>query len=201
MVFFGAIMAFENLRNDLKDRDVEVLISIASEPLIDILSLSGYAKVYSELYGIKDIWDLCVKIWDGYLKNDQDRNKLIKKFVGLQEYRKSKFRIFPRDYLRTNWETTLRHKLIEMNIIDDMFGSSRGSWDNHVIKHDSAFIRALYRGRYERHISAADIFIIVYLLKQPEASGIEFKDYSELGKDILEEETKTKEIDNGETKK
>ena len=189
LLFVGALMAFENLREDLKDRDVEVLVSIASEPLLDILNLSGYAKIYSELYDEKDVWNACTTVWGNYFKDRQDKKELLQKFIGLQEFRKGQFKIFPRDYLRTNWETMLGRKLREKNVIDDMLGFSSDRWSKKAIEHKSLFIRALCRGRYIHHISASDIFILTYLLKQPEAQGIKFRDHSQLN-DAIECETK-----------
>ncbi len=199
VLFVGALMAFENLKEDLKDREVEVLIAIASEPLLDILNLSGYAKVYSELYEQKEIWDACTSVWDNYFKDRQDKKDLLKRFIGLQEFRKGQFKIFPRDYLRTNWETMLSAKLQEKNVIDDRFGFSPESRGRKNIEHKSPFIRALCRGRYLHHVSAPDIFIITYLLKQPEAQGIEFKDYSQLNEAIDRETQEDKQERSDET--
>ena len=59
-------------------------------------------------------------------------------------------------------------------------------------KHNSPFIRALCRGRYEPHISPAEVFIITYLLKRSESQGIEFKDMWELSKAIEQEQNNNK---------
>jgi hypothetical protein len=200
LLFFGAIMASENLKIDLRDRDVEVLISIVSEPLLDLLYISGYAKIYSELYGKPAMWAACTVVWDKYLKENTDKKSFIQKFVGLQEHRKTQFKIFPRDYLRTNWETEMRRRLKEMNIIDDMMGFASDPWSGKTIKHESYFIKALCRGRFLYHVSAADVFILTYLMKLPEAVGIEFKDYSQLNDAIEEEKNKEAKGQNGEKK-
>jgi hypothetical protein len=199
VLFVGALMAFENLKEDLKDREVEVLISIASEPLLDILNLSGYAKIYSELYEQKEIWNTCVSVWNNYFKDRQDKKDLLKRFIVLQEFRKGQFKIFPRDYLRTNWETMLGAKLQEKNIIDDRLGFSSHPWGEKNIDHKSPFIRALCRGRYLHHVSAPDVFILTYLLKQPEAQGIEFKDYSQLNEAIEREVQENNQEKDNET--
>ena len=119
---------------------------------------------------------------------------MLEKLIGLQEYRKSKFQIFPRDTLRTNWELMLQHKLREMNLIDDMLGSysSQRSADK---KHSSAIIRALCRGRYI-HTSADEVFILTYLLKLQGAVDIKYQDRFDLNKDI-ENEEKQKQQDQG----
>ncbi len=188
LLFFGAIMASENLRTELSDRDVEVIVSIMSEPLLDLLNLSGYAKIYSELYNEPKLWKDCSSIWDGYFKKQENAKPLLEKLIGLQEYRKSKFQIFPRDTLRTNWELMLQHKLREMNVIDDMLGSS-SPWRDTDKKHSSALIRALCSGRYI-HTSADEVFILTYLLKLPDAVDIKYQDRFGLNKNIEEEKQK-----------
>ena len=106
-----------------------------------------------------------------------------------------KFQIFPRDTLRTNWDLMLQHKLREMNSIDDMLGSS--PWREKKDKHSSALIRALCRGRYI-HTSADEVFILTYLLKQPEAVDIKYQDRFGLSKSIEDEEKqKEQNQDNG----
>jgi len=196
LLFFGAIAASENLRRELIGRDVETVVSFVSEPLLDLLNLSGYAKTYSELYTESKIWQTCTSVWDNYLKQNKDVKLLIEKLVKLQEYRKNKFQIFPRDSLRTNWELSLKRKLMEMNVIDDMLGSSH-PWGRSKVKHRSTFIRALCPGRYMHFVSAAEVFILTYLLKHPDARDIEFKDHSDLNKNIEHEEKEEEDKDNG----
>ncbi len=181
LLFFGAIVASENLRAELSDRDVEVIVSIMSEPLLDILNLSGYSKIYSELYNEPKLWQACSSVWDEYLKKQKNKKPLLEKLIGLQEYRKNKFQIFPRDTLRTNWGLMLQHKLREMNLIDGMLESS--PWRDQKNKHTSALIRALCQGRYI-HTSADEVFILTYLLKQPEAIDIKYQDRFGLNKSI-----------------
>ena len=188
LLFFGAIVASENLRTELSDRDVEVIVSIMSEPLLDLLNLSGYAKIYSELYNEPKLWEDCSSVWDGYFKRQkqEDKKPLLEKLIGLQEYRKNKFQIFPRDTLRTNWQLMLEHKLREMNVADDLLESSYPHQGTDK-KHSSALIRALCHGRYI-HASADEVFILTYLLKLPEANGITYQDRFDLNKNIEREE-------------
>lgn len=193
LLFFGAIIASENLRTELSDRDVDVIVSIMSEPLLDLLNLSGYAKIYSELYDEPKLWQACSSVWDKYLKKQENKKPLLEKLIGLQEYRKSKFQIFPKDTLRTNWELMLQQKLREMNLIDDMLGSS--PWREQKNKHSSAIIRALCRGRYI-HTSADEVFILTYLLKQPEAIDIKYQDRFGLNKSIEDEENQKQQDQN-----
>lgn len=193
LLFFGSLMAHENLKTVLKDYQIETVVSISSEPLLDIMQLSGYAKIYSELYDIKEMWDMCGSLWDKYFDKNQKKKETVELLIKLQQYRRDRFQLFPRDILRTNWEIHLNKILREMNLIDDMLGS-RMPWDKTSIAHKSPFIRAFCRGRYEPHVSAAEVFILTYLLKRPESKGISFEDRSRLNTAIKEEEKKGKEV-------
>jgi len=185
-LFFGSMAASENLRTELGDYEIDIIVSIMSEPLLDLLNLSGYAKIYSELYNTKKLWQDCSVVWDAYFKRCPDVKSFLAKLIGLQEYRKGKSQIFPRDTMRANWELALKHKLKEMDIIDGIIGPS-STREGAEKLHTSALIRVLCRGRYMHFVSAAEVFILIDLLKRPEAKGIKYQDYTDLNENIERE--------------
>ena len=188
LLFVGSLVAHEKLRKKVKGWPPETGLAISLEPLLDIMELSGYAKLYSELFDISEIWDVCKTTWDKYFDSHDQPGNGLRFLIELYKYRKSLFQIFPRDILRTNWQINFNNKLREMNLIGDMFSSSY-PWNKDVkIKHKSSIIRAICRGRYEPHVSATEIFIIIYLMKRPESKGVEFKDMWGLSKLINQEE-------------
>jgi len=71
---------------------------------------------------------------------------------------------------------SFNNKLREMHLIDDMFSFQYYGIKASKTKHKSPLIRAICSGRYRPHISAAEVFIIIYLLKRSESKGIEFTD-------------------------
>jgi len=195
LLFVGSLAAHEKLREQLKEWRPETGLTIAIEPLMDIMELSGYAKIYSELFEIPDIWHTCQTTWDKYFESHTQPNDAVKFLITLYQYRKSLFQISPRDILRTNLQISFNNKLREMNLIDDMFSSQYYGVKESKTRHKSPLIRALCRGRYEPHISAAEVFIIIYLLKRPESKGIEFKDRWQLSKTIEREENRNNNIE------
>jgi len=189
LLFFGSFKAYERLTKTIKDLQLVPRLIISSDPLIDIMELSGYAKIYSELFDIPEIWNVCEETWNKYFDSPDNSENRVKFLVKFYEYRKGLFQISQRDILRSNWQIGLNSKLKEMDVIDDRFSSSRLSWEKNMKnKHKSLFIRALCRGRYEPHVPAAEVFIITFLLKRPESQGIEFKDMWELSKAIEKEQ-------------
>jgi len=189
LLFFGSFKAHERLSKEVKDLQPESRLIISLDPLIDIMELSGYAKIYSELFNIPEIWNVCEETWSKYFDSTDNSENRVKYLVKFYEYRKVLFQISQRDILRSNWQTSLNNKLQEMDLIDDMFSSSRLPWEKNMkTKHKSPLIRALCRGRYEPHGSTAEVFIIIYLLKRPESQGIKFKDMRDLSKAIEKEQ-------------
>jgi len=196
LLYYGSLSAHEKLRQKLKDWQPEAGLTIALEPLMDIMELSGYAKIYSELFDIPEIWNICEEMWNKYFDSHDRPNNAVKFLIELYKYREGLFQISPRDILRTNWQIRFNNELRGMNLIDDMLSSSVYPRDKDMkSKHKSPLIRALCRGRYEPHISAAEVFIITYLLKRPESQGIEFKDMWDLSKTIEREENNNSEED------
>ncbi len=193
LLFIGSLAAHEKLREQFKDLQPQTGLTITIEPLMDIMELSGYAKIYSELFAIPDIWDICKTTWDKYFESHIQPNDAVKFLITSYKYRKSLFQISPRDILRTNWQKSFNNKLREMNLIDDIyiFSSQYYGDKESKTKHKSPLIRAMCRGRYEPHISAAEVFIISYLLKRPESQGIYFKDMRRLSEAIEREENRS----------
>jgi hypothetical protein len=201
-LFIGSLQAHERLKTSCRDYPPETLILVAFEPLLDIIELSGYAKIYSELYNSPDLWNTCEKSWAAYLKERGDKkDDVIKAMVSFYEYRASRFQLFSRDIWKTNWKMELERKLREMNLIDDMLDRSSypgGSRNRNT--HQSLFIRALCRGRYAPFITSSEIFILTYLLKQYQGKDIDFKDRHDFI-DNLNEETNKNGKKNGNSTK
>jgi len=189
LLFIGSFKAYERLTKTTKDLQLEPRLIISIDPLIDIMELSGYAKIYSELFDIPEIWKVCEETWNKYFDSTNNSENMVKFLIKFYEYRKGLFQISQRDILRSNWQIGLNSKLLEMDLIDDMVFSSRVPWEKDVkSKHKSPLIRALCRGRREPHVSAAEVFIITNLLKRPESQGIEFKDMWEISETIEKEQ-------------
>ncbi|MDR4496425.1 MAG: hypothetical protein MRK02_00615 [Candidatus Scalindua sp.] len=198
LLFFGSLKAHETLRKKLKDWQPETSLNISFEPLLDIMEISGYAKIYSELFNIQAIWDICETTWNVYLDTLPNPTKTLEYFIKLCEYRMSLlFQTTPRDSLRTNWRIDFENKLQKMDLVDPMFSSNYYSEEDTKTKHNSSLIRALCRGRYEPHVSSAEVFIIIYMLKRKESKDIKFDDRYGLSKQIKNEEDSINENTTG----
>ena len=70
-LFASSILANQKLREQLKDRDSRMMLAWSSGPIEDIVTLSGYAKLFSELDG-KAFYEIVTKTWDTYLAGFED---------------------------------------------------------------------------------------------------------------------------------
>jgi len=184
-VFLGALSAYDSTRKNVQGWAQDSQIIFSSEPLEDLLSISGYAKLYSELYENGEIWSICEDTWKNYLDNTNAKD-IIGLFVETAKYRDSQFMIMPKATLRSNWDMNFRSKLIEMNLVTDPTEEHLMHRER-TINHSSPIIRVV--GRYGDLLPAdpRNIFFITYLSQHPSAQGIDFPDRRDLGRRIEEE--------------
>jgi hypothetical protein len=187
-LFVGAIESHGRLQKEreLIGADEKSKIIFGSEPIIDLLDLSGYAKIYSELFVNSKLWTICSGTWDKYLAQRAKGPEVIEYLVGLYQYRKLQFSLIPRDILRTNWELQLNEILRTEGLIDD-FGHRGLYRKDPPLEHWRPFIRAFCRDRHEPSESAVKVFLLTYLLARPEANGVTIDGRRDFLHDIEEE--------------
>jgi len=191
-LFVGALAAHEKLRKLVKDFIPVTGTTVMLEPLVDIMELCGYARVYSELLNKPALWVACQEVWDRYLASMDaagNREGALKFLVSSYEFRRDSFGMYPRDILRTRWQMSLNAMLRELGLIGDhlAYGFYEGEAS---VSHDSTLIRALCRGGHEPHASGSDVFLVTYLTKVKGAEGLEYRDRWDLRSDIEQEENR-----------
>ena len=145
---------------------------ISAEPLLDMLQLSGYGKIYSELFDKPDMWQIFENTWNKYLDNVSDKDSKIELLVNTYQFRLGRRGLGERDLWKTNWELELNGELREMELLGDRLSSRR----QNNVNHKSPLIRALCQGGYEPFIKSEEIFILMYLLPKYSGSKINFTD-------------------------
>ena len=186
-LFLSALQAHDRLRASYKDRDARTQILISFQPLSDLIELSGYAKIYSELFSSPKVWETCQGRWDDYLSNKEKKDGTIKYIITSYQYKQAQFGLFARDIWKTNWKIKLNNKLREMNLINSRFrGDDYHGKSEERRVHESPFMRTLCRGRYEPFITASEIFLLIYFVKQHKIN--DFVDNRDFIKHLEEEE-------------
>jgi len=173
--FYATLAAHERLRTQLGSRTDQAAIVYMTEPIEDLLHLSGYALIYTELDG-KTYWNITKKLWDSYLGHHTDSKAVIEFIGGAVAYRQSVFAILPRDPIRMSWKQGLGKRLQQDGILTDLSDFEfihGGGVRPYVPKHPSKVIQIIARGimgvvsRDPR-----DVFLGMYIFKRPEASGL-----------------------------
>ena len=190
IVFFGSLAAYDATRTQVQDWATDSRIIFSSEPLEDLLSLSGYSKLYAELYQNNDLWQVCKKTWDNYL-DDTKVKDTIGLIVATSNYRDSQFKLMPKGILRTNWKNKFRSILREKNLISDSGGGFMAT-RSAVIDHPSPLIRMVAKHGDLFSEDPRDIFFATYLSLHNAAQGIKFSDRYSL-KDQIERESNSKQ--------
>lgn len=157
----------------LKDQDERAFLVYSTEPTVDVLELSGYALLYTELDG-KSYWDIVKSLWDDYCAQVPDPQALLKLISTTANYRQSLFAILPRDLLRSAWRQDFQQRLRILGVLEDGPLPSRFGYRDDSPKHASRLIRVLVRGgEFSFFEDAQDVFLVGYLMERPEAAGIE----------------------------
>jgi len=191
IVFEASLAAHDMTRQKVQNwsqEDSKIIYS--TEPLINLFEITGYAKLYAELYQNQELWNVAKVLWDVYMGAVPDAKKVIEFIAAVSSYRDSIFKIMPQAMLRSNWQITFEHKMREHGI--PVFPDDR-SYDSvngrRQPTHSSPVIRVLERsGGLRLMASARDIFFATYLSTLPAAVGVELPDRHNFKESIQEEE-------------
>jgi hypothetical protein len=184
--FIISLEAYQRLRDRLEDSEQQTQLIYSSEPIGDLLALSGIALIYSELNG-KRYWQLVKKLWDEYFSKLPDATAVTKLFVAIFDYRESLFLIKPRDSARYSWKRDISEQFGARGLINDDQYFPGFTGDRKVVQHKSALIRALSRS-IRLFEDPQSVFIVCYLLKRPEATTLEMPRHAEGFADSLNRE-------------
>lgn len=162
-LFQASLAAYDRLRNELKEQPVQTNIIFSTEPIENLMELSGYAIIYSEL-GPKDAWKTVKAAWDAYFANVQDPQAIAMWMLTVMKFRTESFGLNPGAIQRTSWKQHFEHDMRRRGWLEDRYGGP--PWNGRPQnRHTSPIVRALLRGGM--FSDPSDAFLTVYLLKQP----------------------------------
>lgn len=190
VVFEASLAAFDKIRAKVQNwaqEDSKIVYS--TEPLINLLEISGYARLYSELYQNPAPWQVTQTLWGIYL-GATDAHQFIQFLNAMVRYRDTLFMIMPQDNLRINWKMYFENKMRERGF--PIFPDSE-SYDfvnnRRQPVHESALIRVIARwGGLMIVASVREIFFVTYLSSHTGASGIELPDRHDLREHLEREQ-------------
>ena len=170
--FYAAFVAHDRLRVDLTGRSDQAALVYITESIEDLLHVSGYALIYSELDG-KNYWDLVKGLWDKYIDNKQVPQEVVGFINNVVDFRKSIFAILPHAPIRTGWQQKLEKRLREEKILNDTSDYSFMGDRQTKPKHASKIIQVIARGIMGTILhNGQDVFLATYMSARPEFSGM-----------------------------
>ncbi|MBS3903825.1 MAG: hypothetical protein KGZ39_00680 [Simkania sp.] len=196
-VLNASLAAHDMTRTRVQDwSEEESRIIFSTEPLINALELSGYARLYSELYQNPELWNAVQAPWDAYLAV-VNAPQVIGYIAAICTYRGSIFKIMPQASLRSNWQLRFNHKMREQGLA--VFPDSR-SYDyvngRATPPHVSPIIRVVARSGGFDLSTGQTVFFATYLSNHPGAAGIDLPDRRDMQDQIRREAEQPNEEEN-----
>jgi hypothetical protein len=168
--FLIALSASDRVRKDLEGKEPEAVLLYSFEPIKNLLEVSGWALVFSELDSL-GFWNVAKEMWDEYFSTQKEAAAGVAAFLnGMVEFRQGLPSLMPGDLSRTGWKQRFAHKLRQQGLLSEHLDF--GLDDRQEAPHSSAIVRTVIRGGDFLICDPHDIFMALYLLKRPEAAGL-----------------------------
>jgi hypothetical protein len=167
----GVLTVYEKLRHHLRDYDPQTAVTWTTDPIIDLMDVSGYCFLMSEMAGDDSLWNPVREAWKSYL-DSVDRPQMLGYLAAMVQFHDSLFGIRPRAVWRTGWKMAVDRKLEE---VPQEF--ENGGWMPHrVPRHKSPLIRVCAReAPMGSMYSGIDIFVDLYVAQLSDAAGLQFR--------------------------
>lgn len=183
--FLGVLATVERLRAEVANwTDIKTAFAWMTEPLMDLIDLSGYAMIFAAYHDRPELWEAFKEPWDRYVGGEQGQQRL-PLLASACAFHSRLFAITARAPLRTRWEMRLTEMLAELprEAPTTPFGEGR-------VSHESPLIRRLtpFAGGFGAALHANDVFIARYLSRVPGAESLDFGVVNEVRDELGEEE-------------
>lgn len=192
--FGGCLLQFGRLRPEEVGTDwhTQNNLKIAAAPLLDLMDISGYAYLLSDLHETPSLNEPIVIAWDTYLSIEGEENTL-KSLAASVAFSESDFEIEHRSTLRTRWKQIIQRLLRDVEREEVDFGVGvpyflAGS--ETVPVHDSPLVRVFANSLEFLFYDGIDIFIEKYIRHREGGENLDFGRYrsGDLEEEIRREE-------------
>ena len=169
----GCLLSFNNLHPKTANVDwwVQQELKIASAALLDVITISGYAKLLADYHGNDALWNEVTSTWDKYIAEKGERF-LISLLFGAVTITEAPFEIPHRGILRSTWKQEINRELQNVPRHEEYHQGSIGSYT--VIDHDSALLCIFAQEDYGSLYDGIDVFFAFYLNKIDGAKDLNF---------------------------
>ncbi|MEY2569025.1 MAG: hypothetical protein QOE35_3554 [Actinomycetota bacterium] len=183
-VVFAADRARRRLVDDLADQGLQTRFIFATEPLVDLMELSGYAMLM-QLLNNSGIWDDVQNLWDGILTKEV-APALAEQMALVQKEREAIFALTQGGLERTSRQMLLNRLLKSRGVVESHYWSPFEK--ERPLSHPSAIVRVFAPGEMGSFEEVADLFLVEYLIKQPGCEHFELSHRANTLRDQLERE-------------
>jgi len=188
--FYASLIIYDKLKpsGSAVDWRVENEIKIAASPIMDLIDLSGYAKLFAEYHQEDNYWLVVKSTWDEYF-NNTELSAPPEFFAVMISVVESDFSLGHRTMNRTRWLQEIEHKLKKLDR-REVYEKSRGRMGSlmsqTLISHVSALVRFFSKSDYGTGYDGTDIFIEYYLkyLSYPENITFGRRDRKDLSRSL-----------------
>lgn len=167
--FYGCVLQYDKLCPNELDKGMQSLnnLKIAAAPLLDMMSISGYAFLFSEYHDEPILKEPIVQAWDMDL-NEESGSQRLQSLATAVSLTESSFEIAHRSMLRHRWKQIIQRFLssnVERKEIPSI-PSSRKSIQfepDTIPNHNSPLVRVFAWHRDLLSYNGIDIFIVKYI--------------------------------------
>jgi len=155
--FNSCLMEFD--RNTPKDGELSDknlrLLKAAAAPVIEVLDLSGYARLISHLFDNEDYWEEVLSVWEHYIEG-KEITPLFQSFVGAINLTALGLEMPHRFTVRVRWDSAIE------SLIAGETGVGTTLRYSGKVRHESALVRTAASHSYD----GIDIFVEYYFKRE-----------------------------------
>ena len=169
--FVGVLAVVDRIREQAADWDAQQAATAMAEPVADLMDISGFALILSELHGNPQLWEPCETRWSQYLQGGDGARRLAI-VAALHNHQRHLFALTPRGTGRARWQMRVGELLTALPR-----GPSSSPFDPGQVEHPSALIRRIApRGDLLGGLThdASDLFVVRFVRTLVGADQLDF---------------------------
>jgi hypothetical protein len=154
------------LRSDVDSTSTDPTqrFNLATGPLLDLMELSGYTILVSDLRESPEPWNTAKALWDQYLSDERSAPTRMRILSGVLHVADIPMMFSPGELLRTNWRMRIQQLFRDIPVRRVVSGSV-GIHIDHRVEHSSALVRVLARQTFAGFYRGIDVFAAMYFVK------------------------------------
>lgn len=171
MYLLGCFARFDKLRSTITTiDDVEYKFRIASAVIMDVVEISGFAKLLAETHQDNRLWAIVSGAWGAAIDSERG-SAIVENLKSIFQLAKGGYVIPHRSDLRFEWETKIKsllEKLPRKHVESDSLYRSET-----VAVHPRKLVRLSAKEGYGKLPSGLDLFVVFYYINLKLVTGFE----------------------------